>query len=85
MAYQLVLKSSVLPHFYDLRGNNMRSFIGTRVKVINNGAEKIGMVSSVKGDTIYINIGATEVIEAPLDDAEIMKADEEMLDFIIQF
>ena len=63
----------------------MRSFIGTRVKVINNGAEKIGMVSSVKGDVIYINIGATEVIEAPLDDADIMKADDDKIDFIIEF
>ena len=63
----------------------MRSFIGTRVKVINNGAEKIGMVSSVKGDVIYINIGATEVIEAPLDDADIMKADDDKIDFVIEF
>ena len=63
----------------------MRSFIGTRVKVVNNNTEKLGMVSSVKGDTIYINIGASEVIEAPLDDAEIMKAEEENLDFIIEF
>ena len=63
----------------------MRSFIGTRVKVVNNNTEKIGMVSSVKGDKIYINIGASEVIEAPLDDAEIMKAEEENLDFIIEF
>ena len=63
----------------------MRSFIGTRVKVINNGAEKIGMVSIVKGDVIYINIGATEVIEAPLDDADIMKADDDKIDFIIEF
>ena len=63
----------------------MRSFIGTRVKVINNGAEKIGMVSSVKGDVIYINIGATEVIEAPLDDADIMKAEDDKIDFVIEF
>ena len=63
----------------------MRSFIGTRVKVVNNNTEKLGMVSSVKGDKIYINIGASEVIEAPLDDAEIMKAEEENLDFIIEF
>ena len=63
----------------------MRSFIGTRVKVVNNNTEKLGMVSSVKGDTIYINIGASEVIEAPLDDAEIMKAEEENLEFIIEF
>ena len=63
----------------------MRSFIGTRVKVINNGAEKIGMVSSVKGDVIYINIGATEVIEAPLDDADIMKCDDDKIDFVIEF
>ena len=63
----------------------MRSFIGTRVKVINNGAEKIGMVSSVKSDVIYINIGATEVIEAPLDDADIMKSDDDKIDFVIEF
>ena len=63
----------------------MRSFIGTRVKVVNNNTEKLGMVSSVKGDTIYINIGASEVIEAPLDDAEIMKAEEENIDFVIEF
>ena len=63
----------------------MRSFIGTRVKVINNGAEKIGMVSIVKGDVIYINIGATEIIEAPLDDADIMKSDEDKIDFVIEF
>ena len=63
----------------------MRSFIGTRVKVINNGTEKIGMVSSVKGDVIYINIGATEVIEAPLDDADIMKSGDDKIDFIIEF
>lgn len=63
----------------------MRSFIGTRVKVINNGAEKIGMVSSVKGDVIYINIGATEIIEAPLDDADIMKSDDDKIDFVIEF
>ena len=52
----------------------MRSFVGTRVQVLTAETEKIGMVSSIRGDKIVINIGATEVVEAPLDDAEISVA-----------
>lgn len=64
----------------------MRSFVGTRVKVLTENTEKIGMVSSVKGDKIIINIGMTEVIEAPLDDAEIFVAPpEEEVDFVIEW
>lgn len=64
----------------------MRSFVGTRVKVLTKDTEKIGMVSSVCGDKILINIGMTEVVEAPLDDAEIyVAAPEDGVDFIIEW
>ncbi len=64
----------------------MRSFVGTRVQVLTAETEKIGMVSSIRGDKIVINIGATEVVEAPLDDAEISVAPpEEAIDFIIEW
>lgn len=64
----------------------MRSFVGTRVKVLTENTEKIGMVSSVKGDKILINIGMTELIEAPLDDAEISVAPpEDGVDFVIEW
>lgn len=66
--------------------NMMRSFVGTRVKVLNENTEKTGMVSSVKGEKIFINIGITEVIEAPLDDVDIYKASpEDGVDFIIEW
>ena len=56
------------------------------MKVLTAETEKIGMVSSVRGDKIVINIGATEVVEAPLDDAEISVAPpEEAIDFIIEW
>lgn len=64
----------------------MRSFVGTRVKVLTENTEKIGMVSSVRGDKILINIGMTEVVEAPLDDAEIyVAAPEDGVDFVIEW
>lgn len=64
----------------------MRSFVGTRVKVLTENTEKIGMVSSVRGDKIVINIGMTEVVEAPLDDAEIyVAAPEDGVDFVIEW
>lgn len=64
----------------------MRSFVGTRVKVLTENTEKIGMVSSVRGDKIVINIGMTEVVEAPLDDAEIyIAAPEDGVDFVIEW
>lgn len=64
----------------------MRSFVGTRVKVLTENTEKIGMVSSVRGDKIVINIGITEVVEAPLDDAEIyVAAPEDGVDFVIEW
>ena len=44
------------------------------------------MVSSVKGDKIIINISATEIVEAPLDDAEITVAcPEDEADFVIEW
>lgn len=64
----------------------MRSFVGTRVKIINEGRNQKGMVSSVKGDKIIINISATEIVEAPLDDAEITVAcSEDEADFVIEW
>lgn len=64
----------------------MRSFVGTRVKVLREETEKIGMVSSVRGDKIIINIGTAEVMEAPLDDAEIyIAAPEDGVDYIIEW
>lgn len=64
----------------------MKSFVGTRVKVLREETEKIGMVSSVRGDKIIINIGTAEVIEAPLDDADIYTATpEDGVDYIIEW
>lgn len=64
----------------------MRSFVGTRVKIINEGRNQKGMVSSVKGEKIIINISATEIVEAPLDDAEITVAcPEDEVDFVIEW
>lgn len=63
----------------------MKSFVGTNVKAIWDGNEKIGMVSSVRGDKIIITISSGESIEAPLDDADISKSTPEELEQGIEY
>ena len=67
----------------------MRSFIGVRVKAIHDGVEETGMVSRIAGDKIVITTAPGVSVEAPLDDADIYKADEadmkDGIEFIIEW